>query len=70
VKSQSCKSEQSIEGLLLQVCAESKGFKHLKCLKVAARSARKSLFQDSKLGNLRKDKAFEFVEGQDREAVP
>jgi hypothetical protein len=32
-ESLSCGSEQSIEGLLLQVCAESKGFKHLKCLK-------------------------------------
>jgi hypothetical protein len=31
------------------VCAELKGFKHLKCLKLAARSACKSLFQGSKL---------------------
>ena len=30
----SCESERSIEGLLLKVCAESKEFKHLKCLKI------------------------------------
>jgi hypothetical protein len=31
------------------VCTELKGFKNLKCLKVATRSARKSLFQGSEL---------------------
>jgi hypothetical protein len=33
-ESLSCESERSIEGLLLQVCAGSKEFKHLKCLKI------------------------------------
>ena len=39
----SCESEQSIEGLLLQVCAESKVFNTWKCLRVVARSACKDL---------------------------
>jgi hypothetical protein len=44
VKFQGCEPEKSIEGLLLQVCVESKDFSTGKCLKVAARSVRKSLF--------------------------
>jgi hypothetical protein len=35
-----------------------------------ARCAPKSLFQDSNLGKIRKDKAFESTEGQLREVVP
>ena len=48
-KPRGCKPEKGSEGLLLQVCAESKEIQHLKCLKVTTRSARKSLFQDSGL---------------------
>jgi hypothetical protein len=42
-ESLSCESERSIEGLLLQVCAESKELNTWKCLRIAARGARKSL---------------------------
>jgi hypothetical protein len=42
-ESLSCESERSIEGLLLQECAESKVFSTWKCLRVAARSVRKNL---------------------------
>jgi hypothetical protein len=45
----SCESEQSIEGLLLQVCAESKLFNTWKCLRISARSACKGLLEDSEL---------------------
>jgi hypothetical protein len=43
-ESLSCESEWNVEGLLLQECAESKVFNTWRCLRVAARSARKSLF--------------------------
>jgi hypothetical protein len=48
-ESLSCESERSIEGLLLQVCAELKELNTWKCSRIAARSARKSLRGDSEL---------------------
>jgi hypothetical protein len=69
-KSQSCESEQGIKRLLLQLCAESKEFKHLE----VSEGCRKECVQEFCLRlrvirKLRKDKAFELVEGQCREAV-
>jgi hypothetical protein len=45
----SCESERSIEGLLLQVCAESKEINTWKCSRIVARSACKVLLEDSEL---------------------
>jgi hypothetical protein len=42
-ESLSCESERSIEGLLLQECAELKVFNTCKCLRVSARSVCKNL---------------------------
>jgi hypothetical protein len=49
-ESLSCESELSIEGLLLQVCAESGELNTRKWLRIAARIARKSLREDSEFG--------------------
>ena len=48
-ESLSCESERSIEGLLLQVCAESKELNTWKCLRISTRSVRKSLLKGSEL---------------------
>jgi hypothetical protein len=48
-ESLSCESERSIEGLLLQVCVESKELNTWKCSMIAKRSARKGLLEDSEL---------------------
>jgi hypothetical protein len=48
-ESLSCESERRIEGLLLQVCAESKELNTWKCSRIAARSVRKGLLEDSEL---------------------
>jgi hypothetical protein len=58
-ESLSCESERSIEGLLLQVCAESKEFNTWKCLRIAARDARKSLRGDSELCEAQEGQGFQ-----------
>jgi hypothetical protein len=51
-ESLSCESERSIEGLLLQVCAESKEFNTWKCLRIVTRDAhRRTSFHRGILGS-------------------
>jgi hypothetical protein len=44
VKSQSCRPERSIERLLLQVCAESKGIQHLNVFEDLPQGVRVGVF--------------------------
>jgi hypothetical protein len=61
---QGCEPEQRVEGLLLQVCAESKGFNTWRLLNVCRKECVQGSLKIQSYKKLRKDKAFEFVEGQ------
>jgi hypothetical protein len=70
VKSQGRETKRIVERLLLQVCVGSKEIQHLE----VSESCRKECAQEYflRLGvirKLRKDKTFEFVEGQRREVA-
>jgi hypothetical protein len=58
-ESLSCEYEQSIEGLLLQVCAESKELNTWKCLRIFARSVRKGLLEDLELCEAQEEQDFQ-----------
>jgi hypothetical protein len=66
-----CESEWSIEGLLLQVCAESKIIQTFEVSEVAARSARKpkSSLRLRVVRKLRKDRPSNSAEELCREVV-
>jgi hypothetical protein len=58
-ESLSCESEQSIEGLLLQVCVESKELNTWKCSRISTRSACKGLLEDSELCEAQEGQGFQ-----------